>query len=1126
MCNPAGVDLRHNDCSVNTRRKGDSRTMHRRALTALIALCLGAAWLTPAMGREAKLVRYPAYHAGRVAFTYLADIWVADETGKNLTRLTAHPARDAWPRFSPDGKWVAFSSDRKGNLDVYVVAAGGGTPRQLTFHSADDNVLGWTPDGKAVLFSSMRGDDFLAKLWLVDAETGVERPAGTDYGLAGSFSPDGKRIAYNQRGQAYWRKYYRGSYQTDVFVLDLGTKKWANLTQFEGMDSWPMWGRDGFIYFVSDRDGGGLTNIWRVPEKGGKAEKVTQFTSGDVRWPAISADGKTIVFEHDFGIWKLDVASRKAAPLKFDIEAETQINPEEIRTFQSRADQFHIHPNGRRIVFSVYGEIFTAPVEEGDLVQLTEGAARDREPQWSPDGKHIAYISDQSGREEVWVVPAEGGQAQKVTDLDTLKMEIRWSPDSKHLLFTTSDNRLFRHELGGQTVELASSKYGSINSPVMSPDGKWVAFSMSDEARQSDIWLAPSAGGAAPRRVTFDSYPERGPSFSSDGKKLYFVRMESTGMGGFGAAELSGMQLWVTHLEKLDKDPNAPEEPAEDAGGPAAGRRPQQQNQAPKEIQIDWDGLKRRTSQITRVPGGVRGYEVVPDGRTLVFVTVEGTGARGTPVIYTIQDNGRRQTRVASGSAPAGEGQAGPPAPGMGMFGGGISQLAVTRNGRTLFFKEGEGVYSVNLPAGGTGGSGAGATGAFAAAMQQAAPGAQAAGGAGGRRRINFTARVRIDHKSQWQQMFDDAWRTMKYRFYDPKMHGYDWDAMRAKYQPLVEYVGDRQELLNIINEMIGELNASHTGAAPGPGGREGAVQTLHPGIEFTADEASGRYRVEHVYENGPADKDWVRVGKGDYLLAVDGKPVTAKDNLWKFFHNQRLNRKLTLKLNSKPEEAGAWETQIDPVPNAQYATLRYERWVKERREMVDKLSAGKVGYLHIRAMDQTSLRKFEKELREFRNKPALIIDQRWNGGGNIEQQLLAILVQREYQVWQPRGTEPTGRPFAGYFGKKIVLQNWRSASNAEMFPAGFRALGLGKTLGTQTMGAVIGTGSYSLIDGSTVRTPGVGVFLADAKRTNMENLGVKPDIEVENTPEDNLNGKDRQLEAAVAELLKELGTR
>jgi tricorn protease len=292
--------------------------------------------------------------------------------------------------------------------------------------------------------------------------------------------------------------------------------------------------------------------------------------------------------------------------------------------------------------------------------------------------------------------------------------------------------------------------------------------------------------------------------------------------------------------------------------------------------------------------------------------------------------------------------------------------------------------------------------------------------------------------------------------------------------------------------------------------------------MELEADKSAGRYRVTHVYEDGPADKDWVRVKPGDYLISINGKPVKAGDEYWQLLNN-RLNRKVEVMLNDKPSEEGAWRARIEAITTNAYSQLRYERWVQERRKKVDQLSNGRIGYLHIQAMNQPSLRKFEKEIREFRNKEALVIDQRWNGGGNIEQELLAILVQRQYQIWQPRGTEPMTRPFVAFTGPKVVLQNWRSASNAEMFPAGFRALGLGKVIGTPTAGAVIGTGSYSLIDGSTVRTPGVGVFLADTKRTNMENLGVQPDLLVENTPEDNLAGRDRQLEIAVDELLKEL---
>jgi tricorn protease len=327
---------------------------------------------------------------------------------------------------------------------------------------------------------------------------------------------------------------------------------------------------------------------------------------------------------------------------------------------------------------------------------------------------------------------------------------------------------------------------------------------------------------------------------------------------------------------------------------------------------------------------------------------------------------------------------------------------------------------------------------------------------------------------------------------------------------------------------MIGELNASHTGASAGRGrgaaGETAFVVTRHLGVDLEPDASSGRYKVTHIYEDGPADKDWLKVAKGNYLIAIDGKPVKAGEDYYAFL-GRRLNRKVELTLNDKPTPEGAWKAKYEPIPVTAFSRLRYERWVKQRRELVDKLSAGRVGYLHIQAMDPPSLARFKKELAEFRHKEGLVIDERWNGGGNIEQELLAILVQRPYEVWQPRGVEPTERPFSGYFGPKVVLQNWRSASNAEMFPAGFRALGIGKVVGTPTMGAVIGTGSYSLIDGSTIRTPGVGVFLADSARTNMENHAVQPDVLVENTPEDNLAGRDRQLEVAVHEVMKDLKT-
>ena len=1090
-----------------------------KKITTLFATALFLFTAITAFGREARLVRYPHYHNGRIVFTYLGDIWTADENGANVQRLTVNRARDAYGRFSPDGKWIAFSSERNGNLDVYLMPSSGGNAKQLTTHSADDIVLGWSADSRAVLFSSNRGEDFMPQLYLVSTEGGMPWKAGTDMGVQASYSPDGKRLAYNQKSQVYWRKFYRGAYQSDIMIMDVAAKKFTQVTDFDGLDSWPMWGHDGYIYFVSDRDGGGLTNLWRVSENGGKADKVTSFKSGDVRWPAISSDGRVIVFEHDFGIWKLDVNSKRASQISLNIDAETQDNMTDYQSFNSEADDYDLAPSSRRIALSIHGEIFTAPVDEGDIKQVTDGPARERAVAYSPDGKSISYISDQSGREELYVVPVDGSTpAQKLTDIDALKFGYNWSPDSKEIAFASSDNNLRKLTVATkQVIVLDTSHYGGFGNPVWSPDGKWIAYSKSDAARTNDVYLIAASGQEKePHRVTFDSNNDGNPHFAPDGRKLFFQRVEATGASN----QPNSAQIYSVWLEHQDRDPDDAEEretasdsqqPAGEGAEGAPVRRPVNRT-PPREIKIDWDGLKRRTRQITRMPFPILNYTVTPDSRTLVFVTTEPAGPANIPVVYAIGEDGRRLTRVTAGQPPNEGGEGGPG--GGGGFGGGIADLNISRDGRTLYFRERDAIYAVPLPAAGP-----------AAAAAQAAATTAAAGATreAGRRRINFNVRVRIDRPAEWAEMFDDGWRTMKYRFYDPNMHGMDWDAARAKYRPLVDFVGDRQELLNIINEMIGELNASHTGAAPpprGPGG--GGVATSNLGLELEPDTAAGRYRVAYIYDDGPADKDWVRVKVGDYLLAIDGKPVKAGDEYWQLL-NQRLNRKVNVTFNSKPADDGAWNTRIEAISTGAYSQLRYERWVKERRKKVDEMSGGRIGYLHIQAMNPPSLRRFEKELREYRNKEAMIIDQRWNGGGNIEQELLAILVQRQYQIWQPRGTEATGRPFAGFFGPKAVLQNWRSASNAEMFPAGFRALGLGKVIGTPTMGAVIGTGSYSLIDGSTVRTPGVGVFLADAKHTNMENYGVQPDMLVDNKPEDVLAGRDRQLEAAIEELLKQL---
>ncbi|HZN36763.1 MAG TPA: hypothetical protein VFB80_23195, partial [Pirellulaceae bacterium] len=686
-----------------------------------------------AFAGEARLVRYPHYHKGQVAFTYMGDIWTASESGQNIQRLTAHRGRDMIPRFSPDGKWIAFSSDREGNLDIWVVPAEGGSPKQLTFHSSDDSVLGWSPDSKQVLFYSSRGDDFLGTLYVVPLAGGGESKAGTDFGLYGCFSPDGTKLAVNRKGQTYWRKGYRGSYQTDVTVADLKEKTFQDVTNHNGMDTWPMWSSDGSIYFVSDRDENAQPNLWKVPEGGGDAVRVTNFKDGDIRFPAMSADGKTIVFERDFRLWKLDVAGDKAkgepAAITLAINAEPQDTLTEYRTVNSDVDDYDVANSGRSIVASVRGELFLVPTgEDGDLTQVTKGAARDRNVEFSPDGKSIVYVSDASReREELYLVPADGsGEPKRLTDLNALKTSYSWSPDGKLLVVTTSDGKLYRASAdGSETKEILASKYGTIGRPAWSPDGSLLAFSMSDVTRTDDIYIMP-AGGGEPKKATFDSASDRSPAFSADGKKLYFIRSDSFGGegGGFGGVQ-SG--LMVVLLEKQDRDPTEPaaeggEGQGRRGGGGFGGGGAGGDIANPKPPEIDWLGLKRRTRSVLGGGGGggrrgggggtggggtggvsVSSFTPARDGRTIYFAGSSG----GSLGLYSCTDDGRNLRQIASTAPTPTEGDE-EPQRGRGGFGrGGMSNLRVTRDGR-IYYQQGNGVYSA--AAGGGGGGGGTAT--------------------------------------------------------------------------------------------------------------------------------------------------------------------------------------------------------------------------------------------------------------------------------------------------------------------------------------------------------------------------------------------------------------------------------
>jgi tricorn protease len=1126
---------------------------------------------------EIKLARHPDYHDGKIVFSYAGDLWLVNEDGSQPTRLTVHRARATHPHFSPDGKWIAFSSGRYGGTDVFAIPTQGGPAKRLTFRGAGDTVVGWSRDSKGVLFSSARGRVFpgIPSLYAVSVEGGLEEPLPTDWGYWASYSPDGKKLAFNRHPIPWSRKHYRGSYAADLWVMDVESKTFRkvldeNLTDdMKPNNLWPMYA-NGFIYFVSDRDvmakaGSGqvmtsTNNIWKVSEEGGKPVQVTRHSSGSLFWPSLSSDNKTIVYEENLGLWKLDLASGESKEIKISINTDEKENNLETLVVDSEADSYHLSPSGKRAVIATHGELFTIATDKGDVRRLTRTAGvREGQPRWSPDGKWIAFVGDQNGQDEVWLCDEQGGGLKQVSNSDSPKGQISWAPDSKALLYTGADRKLYVYHLdtdrstvvaSGEVVGFGGS---ALMNPQWSPDGQWIAYHKSDPTLLSHVYVVAATGGKEQRITDDDVYSDSNALWTPDGKQI--VYLAGGDVGNIGQAGRSTAQIYIVSLLPEEKDPTskgidneedaskedrrgrprrippggqdrnpAATDPDSRDGDDSAPPRPRPGADKKVEVKIDFRRIGRRARQLTRTADNIGSMAISPDSSTLAFVTSGTEGGRSVQSIWTMQLDGERLTRVTQSSA--GGDEEGPPI--RRMFGGGFASLQFAKDGRSLFYRQRNGVYSIGLSFVSRGGDSA-RDGDQAPdsrrgpiAMLTASGRSQGATG----KRVNFTARVEIDHRAERRQVFKESWRIMKHRFYAADMHGVDWAKAKARYEPLLDFVSDQEDLHEVISMMIGELNASHTGISGGGdrgGRREARAAGLrYPGFELQAD-SSGFYRVAHIYKHGPADKDYVKIETGNFILAINGQDLKAGDNYWKLYAEAPSSR-WELTVNSKPAKEGAWKTKLTPISAIQYSNLQYENWVADRRATVDKLSNGTIGYLHIRQMNDSSLRQFERDLAALHLKKGLIIDQRFNPGGGIDQELLQILQQKQYQYTRVRDSVQVTRPLRGFFGPMVVMANERSTSDAEVFPDGFRTLKLGKVVGTTTYGAVIGTGAYQLMDGSSIRTPSSGLWNVNGQ--NLENFGVPPDVAVDNTPEDFLKGRDAQLEKAVEVITQEMKTK
>jgi tricorn protease len=1079
----------------------------------LLASALGAQTSEPI-----RFARYAGVsNDGHVAFTYQDDIWIVDADGANPRRLTNNIARDFSPRFSPDGKWIAFTSARTGNNDVFIVPSTGGEPKQLTWFSGDDQALYWTPDGKGVVMSSARGSQaWGSPLYVQPIDGSIAKPLGMGIARAGMISQDGQLIAFNRNLPSTWRKEYRGNAAASISIMNVSNGAIneitnTDMTQFKTFANnvFPMFGADGQVYFASERDG--TFNLWRMSPRGGAPQQVTNFRNGGVFFPSISPDGKRIVFQHDFDLYTVNVPGGQPRKLNLAVAFDAKEFDVEVIPVQSRAEGFSLSPSGDYMAVNYHGEVVIVPTETGvgEKTQVTNSAWRDQNAMYAPDGRKIVYVSDEGGEQQLWLYDMATATRKKLTNVPAEKDNLVWAPSSQKIAFT-ADNRLYEVDVaGGPARELTHNQAGGYSPTQYSSDGNWLVYNHRDDEQNSDVYLY-DIRNRKEYSVASGPWNESNGQLTPDGKTLLFLSNRDGGAN----------QLFSVALQRLTEDPNDPlvRERARGAGRGGRGGAGAADAPATEPIRVDVNGIDRRAIQITRGTPGIGSYFLSRDGRTVYFAAGGGGGGRGgrggaggadasQNGLYSISIEGRDRRRIAAGT---------------------FAGMQPTADRRAIYFRG-----QARTPADGENppgrGGGAPEVGFPVERLTIGGGNATASAAGGGRgagEPVSFAFNVRVDRKQEWQQLLDESYRVMKYRYYDPNMHGKDWTAIYTKYKTLLKDAGANEDVYDIANAMIGELNSSHTGVS-GPASMTvpRAYTTKYVGFEM--EPSNGRYRVSHVYRDGPADKEWIDIKEGDYVMSLDGVDVKAGDDYWKILSSTESDY-IPVKVAKTPDGANAKTYRIASVNNL--TNIKYEEWVANNRDSVDKATNGEIAYVHIRAMDQPSLERFQNEIDRFWQKKGIIVDIRNNGGGNIDQELLDILERRPYQFWNNRnGSRTWGRrPRQAIVGPKVMMTNYRSVSDAEVTPAGFRQLGLGKIVGNPTSAQVIATGSYSLINGGTIRTPGSLVVTWDPSKPNnygddLENFGVPPDVWVKNSPADDAKGLDRELKVAIDEVMKML---
>lgn len=1062
--------------------------MHIASLLLALTVSSPAA---AAQDGETRLLRFPDIHGDRVVFCYGGDLWRAPATGGTATRLTAHPGREVFPRFSPDGEWIAFTGQYDGDEQVYVMPADGGEPRRLTWYPArgplpprwgfDHQVYGWTPDGSAVLFRSLRdaGGGSQGRLYTVPVDGGLPTPLPMPNAGAGDFAPGGDRIVYSPlfRDFRHWKR-YEGGWAQNLYLFDPATSKHTPLAHSARTERDPMWIGDSVV-FCSDRDD--RLNLYRANPASGEVEQLTRHDPWDVRWPATDHVSR-VVYELNGGLRVMDVASGADEAISISVPDDGLWKRERRISVANSVGYFGLSPAGERALFVARGEVFSAPVEKGRTRNLTRSSgAHDRIAAWSPLGDVIAYVSDASGEDEIWLVDhAGGGEARQLTKGHAERLTgMRWSPDGERIAFTDYLGRLHVVTVadGAETLVVDDPWWG-IGDADWSPDGEHLAFSSRNEAQVQRIHIWTVATGTL-RQVTSDLAAAWSPAWGPAGDYLFYLSDRHY------APQISDLEWDYAGNRRARiyalalRDDVAPLFPAEDDAVAVKndGAADQEEEPAASDaaIAIDFDGLGDRVMAFPIAPDNYGGLSAV-DGHLLYTTSgpfVYG-GSGGPQKLHRFSLADREAKEIASG----------------------VGGYALSADREKLLVRKG-GSFELHAAAGG-----------------------------GETKTVSTDGLVMdLDPEAEWGAVFAETWRLFRDYFYVPNMHGYDWEELRAWYGALLPHVAHRSDLNYVISEMIGELNAGHTYVSGGDFEIPDRPAVGLPGARFELDAGAGRYRLASILKGhneepkyrSPLTEVGSIVRPGEYVLAIDGQELAGGDNPYRLLQN--LTGAVTLTVNAEPTFEGAREVEYRPV--ASEASLVYLAWVTANHARVTEMTGGRVGYLHIPNMGADGIAEFIKWYYPQIRKEGLVIDVRGNGGGNVSAMIIERLSRTVLGTRFGRTTElPSTYPGTAFHGHLVCLISETSASDGDIFPNYFREAGLGPLIGKRTWGGVVGGGNIGLVDGGAVFVPRSATNDAEGNYI-IEGIGVPPDIEVENDPASVIAGRDPQLERGVAEVLE-----